>query len=111
MNYPLDKYRFVTAGNKVIAISSYAGRTVRGVAICSPEDVFSLEKGKELAAARCAYKIAQKRCRRARSQMDKAEALYNQANARFDNMCEYYDDAIDSMYVAEEHLEDLLDSM
>lgn len=110
-SYPLNKYRFVTTGNKVIALSTYAGKTVRGVARCSPHDTFSLDKGKELAAARCAYKIAQKRVTRAYNELQKADDKITEAQIRYDNMCEYYDNSIDSMYNAQERLEDLLGSM
>ena len=56
-----NHYHFFVAGKKVVAVSSYAGQTVRGVAICSEADAFDLQKGKELAAARCSAKIARKR--------------------------------------------------
>lgn len=60
-----DKYRYIVNGNTVIAISTYAGKTVKGVAKCDPEDTFDLEKGKKLAAARCNEKVCRKRLRRA----------------------------------------------
>ena len=63
--FPLEKYRYYFAGNKIIATSTYAGQTVRGVALCAPEDEFNEAKGKELAAARCNEKVAQKRYNRA----------------------------------------------
>ena len=55
------RYKYYT-NNKdvVVAVSSYAGKTVRGVAKCDPRDTFDIEKGKELAAARCNEKIAYK---------------------------------------------------
>ena len=56
--YPIEKYKFYTNGSRVIAVSTYAGKTVRGVAVCHAGDTFSLEKGKKLAALRCAEKIA-----------------------------------------------------
>ena len=55
--YPIEKYRYFTNGSKVVAVSTYAGKTVRGVANCDPNDEFSLEKGKELAAARSALHV------------------------------------------------------
>ena len=62
----MTKYQFYTDGKtKVIAVSTYAGKVVRGVAKCDANDTFSLEKGKELAAARCNQKIAKKRLTRA----------------------------------------------
>ena len=50
--YPIEKYKFYTNGSRVIAVSTYAGKTVRGVAVCHAGDTFSLEKGKKLAALR-----------------------------------------------------------
>ena len=62
----MTKYSFYTDGKtKVIAVSTYAGKAVRGVAKCDINDTFSFEKGKELAAARCNQKIAKKRLTRA----------------------------------------------
>ena len=66
MKYPLEKYRFYTDGtNKVIAVSTYAGKFVRGSAKCAPGDKFNPEIGQQLAAARCNEKIAKKRYERA----------------------------------------------
>lgn len=66
MKYPLEKYRFYSDDNgKVIAVSTYAGRFVRGSAKCAPGDKFNPEIGKQLAAARCNEKIAKKRHERA----------------------------------------------
>ena len=57
--YPLEKYKYYQAGNKVIAVSTFAGRTVRGVAKCNPKDNFDLEKGKMLPARKEARSIPQ----------------------------------------------------
>jgi len=58
----VPKYRYYTNGeNVVVAVASYKGRTIRGVAKCSEQDEFDLETGKKLAAARCAMKIARER--------------------------------------------------
>lgn len=111
MNYPLDKYKFVTYGNKVIAISSYGGKRVRGVAICSKDDNFSLDKGKELAAARCALKVAEKRVKRAYNKVAEAEEAYDKAGWHYDAMCDYHADAVNTMYDAADHLESLLESL
>lgn len=62
-DYPFDKYKFYVNVKErtVYAISTYAGKTVRGVAKCAPEDKFDIEYGKRLAAARCNLKVAAKR--------------------------------------------------
>lgn len=62
MRFPLERYKYQTDNKTiVVAISTYAGKTVRGIAKCDPEDAFDLEKGKELAALRCAKKIEKMR--------------------------------------------------
>lgn len=81
--YPIEKYKFYTTKTKdgrmkTIATSTYAGKTVRGVAICDHEDTYNEEVGKKIAAARCAVKVAEKRYFRAAS---KAEAACNAVEA------------------------------
>ena len=86
-------YKYIVAGNKVIALSSYAGKAVRGVAKCAPGDVFDEEKGKNLATARCAYKIALKRQKRANKKYKEALAEFAKAEKFLDQMEEYVDRA------------------
>lgn len=97
MRYGLDKYKFYVSGNKVVAVSSYAGRTVRGVAKCDPRDTFDLETGKKLAAARCAHKIAEKRKARATIEYRKAAAAADEAVNRFNEMKQYFMDSVDQL--------------
>ena len=67
----VPKYRYYTNGkNVVVAVASYKGRTIRGVAKCSEQDEFDLETGKKLAAARCAVKIAKKRVKYAKRERE-----------------------------------------
>lgn len=91
--YPMEKYRFYSTTNKVVAVSTYEGRTVRGVAKCDPKDVFDLQKGRELAAARCNQKIAMKRKNRADRELKKAVAAYVNAQKHMDKMNDYYEDS------------------
>ena len=93
MEYSLNKYKYAQTGNKVIAISTYAGRTVRAVAKADPRDAFSLEDGKKLAAARCNAKIATKRTKNAEFQLSRAKAALEQAEARYNKMTAYFNDA------------------
>ena len=96
--YPINKYKYVmTDDNRTIAISSYAGRTVRGIAKMDPRDEYNEEYGKELAAARCAKKVAKKRRDRAARQVKKAADAYNRAYQYFQKMKVYQADA-DSAY-------------
>lgn len=102
--FPLEKYRFYTNGNKVVAVSTYAGKTVRGVAKCAPEDTFDLEKGKEIAAARCAVRIAQKRY--ARADQKAADAYTALENAKDFSAC-----MDDYLYTAGQELMDTQDHL
>lgn len=106
--FPINKYRFYTTNNKVIAVSTYAGRTVKGVAKCNPGDEFSMDKGKELAAARCAVKIARKRLNRAQRKENEAVAAYRQASMHMDKMTTYCSDAFEAVDAAEANLREVL---
>jgi len=50
--------KFYVAKNKVICVIRYAGRNIRGIAKCSPQDKFDEEIGKKLAHLRCEEKLA-----------------------------------------------------
>ena len=105
--YPLEKYRFYCDGNRVIAVSTYAGKTVRGVAVCASEDEFDLEKGKKLAAARCNQRIALKRAQRAHKKWEEALAACSIADVQYEKMDEYYDDALEAYDFARRQVEEL----
>ena len=92
-NYPIEKYKFYDAGNKIIAVSTYAGKQVRGVAICHPDDNFNLETGKQIAAARCNYRIATKRYERAQAKYAEAQEQLLYAQQHLDKMKEYMTDS------------------
>lgn len=98
-------YRIYETPNKVIAVSSFAGQTVRGVAKCNPVDEFDSEKGAALAAARCGVKIAEKRVKRAYSKIDEAKDIVDAAIAHLSEMMKYQADAEASLNSAQFELE------
>lgn len=100
-------YRFYTAGNMVIAVSSFAGSTVRGVAKCNPNDEFDLEYGKKLASARCAFKIASKRRKRANNKLAQAYSELEKVSAHAVKMGTYVNDAEARYIEAISELEDV----
>lgn len=113
MNYPLEKYHYYTYRNAdgamvVKAVSTYAGKRVVGKAICHPNDKFDLEKGKELAAARCNEKVAEKRHRRAQQKFIEASDAYYKAMHKYSAMIAYRDDAIEEKIEAKKKVEELL---
>ena len=112
-NYTNDKYTYFVADKqkKVVAVSTYAGKIVRGVAKCDPRDEFSVEDGKRLAAARCAVKVAKKRNANAIKQKQNA---YNELVAkqhRLQKMNDYVDDSRRDLDTAIKTLTDIETSM
>lgn len=106
MNYPIEKYKIIEHKNEVIAISTYAGKTVKGVAKADPRDEFDVEKGKKLAIARCAMKIAVKRQNRAKKCLAVAQARLEEAKKWEKKMADYVSD---SMIAASKSLDELYD--
>jgi hypothetical protein len=97
-SFTYDKYNYFTDGeNKVVAVATYAGKPVRGVAKCDPQDNFDLATGKELAAARCNAKIAKKRQANAFNQMSAAKAHLANAEKHYNDMLSYYKDACEAL--------------
>ena len=116
MRYPLEKYRFFTRTKKdgakqVIAISTYGGKAVRGVANCDPRDTYNFEDGKKLAAARCNLKIAEKRAARAKRKVKEATEAYEIQKRFLDRMNEYKYDAEHEVDVARIELNKLIESL
>lgn len=109
--YPIEKYKFYAAPNKVVAVSTYEGKIVRGVAKCDPRDHFDPELGKQLAAARCNQKIAAKRQRRADKELKKAVAAFDKAQKHMFAMNDYYEDARSAAKTANSRVNTLLKTM
>ena len=110
----MDKrYKYVRDGsNTVIAISTYAGKTVKGIAKCDPNDNFSYDYGKKLAKARCDVKISRKRYKNADSKLKATyEALIAAriaARKYYNKMFNYKADAFKAMETAKENLANIL---
>lgn len=107
----MSNYRFYNSKNKVIAVSTYAGKPVRGVAKCDPDDTFSLEYGETLAAARCNEKIAEKRVSRAKRKVDEAQEAYMTAKRYYERMSKYYEDSVANLDVARVYVDDVLNDI
>lgn len=118
--YPIEKYTFKTYtktnkdGTKstvVIALTTYCGKIVKATAKCSEGDEFSLEKGKELAAARCDLKVCIKRMNRAGNKRHEASLVVEEASRKFDKMNKYFSDATTEAFEATERLRKIEDSL
>ena len=89
----MPRYKIYESGNKVIAVSSFAGKAVRGIAKCDPSDTFSPEIGRQLAEARCNVNVADKRERYAADRLKDAIAWYNEASAYMQKQLARFGDA------------------
>lgn len=87
---------YIDEKNKsVIAVCRYAGRNIRAVAKCAPEDTFDIEFGTKLAIARCEVKVAKAKIQNASVAYMKASIAADEAQRRYDKMKNYYMDAVD----------------
>ena len=107
------KYRIYTANRDktVIAVSSFAGRTVKGIAKCDPKDAPDLEKGIKLAILRCDEKIANKKVNRGIMKVKAAKTELEAANKKFSHMQEYLNDSQNKLLKASKELFDFENSL
>ena len=99
----MARYKYIELPDKVICISTFAKKKVRGVAHCAPEDNFDLTVGKTLARFRCDEKIANKRIKRAIQKYDEAYAEYQKAKHHLNEMKEYWEDSVKRANVVTEN--------
>lgn len=91
----------------VVATSTYAGKTVRGVARCHPNDEFDMDKGIQLAVARCNLKVADKRQARACRKVKEAKLALYEAQVFLDKMRDYRVQSMFDYLLAKDDLEDI----
>ena len=115
--YPIEKYNIAIHQHKdygtveTIAWSTYAGKVVRGKAICHIEDTYNEQKGIKLAVARCAERIALKRQARAEKLLAKAQHQMQVAQKYLIDMTNYADDARLEVTNAKAEVADILSKM
>jgi hypothetical protein len=90
------KYKIDEEKRTIVAFSTFAGRTVTGVARCADTDEFNVETGKKLAAARCSVKIAEKRMKRAEECDSWAKECVEYWTAELEKMKHYDADSVEA---------------
>ena len=88
------RYFYNVSDNKVVCVSHYAGKPVRGIAKCDPSDEFDAETGRKLSQKRCDVKIAEKRLARATERLEDAVAQLNAARDLVNRMTAYRTDSL-----------------
>ena len=109
--FPYDKYKYFVNGNKIIAISTYAGKTVRGVATCHPEDNFDMETGKQLAAMRCDLKVREKRWKAANQKAEEKWIAFRKAEDESDEADIFLDESYNDWEKAKKDYQVFMDSL
>lgn len=106
------KYQIDTSQDeKIVAMSSFAGIPVKGIAKCDPNDVYDMEKGIKLAIRRCDEKIAVKKMARGQQKLAAAEKEFEAAKERLEMMQQYADDAEINLVKTSKELADYLNTL
>ena len=107
----LKDFRFFKTNNKVVAIRTYIGKTVKGIAKCDPRDNYDEEIGMKLAAARCNNKVATKRMHRSYNEMLAAERDLKIAEAKLTKASNYFQYACLEKSQAKAELDNILEPL
>lgn len=89
------KYYVNLSKGEVIAVCHYAGQTVKSVAHCHPTDEFDIDKGKEIAKAKCEVKVGQIKVRNATIKFRAAAKAADEADRKYNKMKQYFIDSTD----------------
>lgn len=101
-------YNVDLKGNKIVCVSHYAGKAVRGVAKCDTQyDEFNVETGMELAKLRCDQKIAKKRVKNLSNKLHSAIETYEVSKNNVDSLKSNLDAAINEAFAITVNLEEL----
>lgn len=117
MRFPIEKYRIIVHQNpetltaETIAWSTYAGKVVKGKAICAIDDDYKEKDGNLLAVLRCALKIANKRKKNAENKLRLAKEQLEAAQKYVDKMTAYYNDSCLEIEETEKEIQDLLSKL
>lgn len=103
------KYYYLPDGT-TIALSHFAGKTVKGIAYLKPGDTYDKETGEKIAAAKCNEKIAGLRYHRAMRMREEALNAFYAAGRALSNMEEYYERSYEEWDAAQNDLVELIKS-
>ena len=102
-------YKYVYHKNKVIAISSFAGKPVKATAKCDPADGYVKELGELIAKSRCDIKVAKRRRKHAGKKLEEAKKELEAAKARVAKMEAYVLDAYELHQQAKQAYDKLME--
>lgn len=98
----MARYKIYPSEKHVVVVSRFAGKPVRGIAKCAPDDTYNEDFGIQLAKARCDLKVAEKRVQRSQDLYNEALRGLQEAEARLSKMRDYVVDAAMELSAASE---------
>ena len=106
------KYNIYEDGKgKVIVVSYYEGRCVRGIAKCSPADEYNAAIGVTLAQTRCDAKIAVLKKKKRIKELENADAVFHKAREEYLKKKQHVDNAIKECEEADNLVQRFLDDL
>ena len=91
----MARYTFYKHDNEIICVSRYAGKPVRAIAKCAPQDKFDEETGKSIAKLRVDIKVAEKRFKRLAAERDRLGDMLDDLSEKYDKIDDQYCEAYD----------------
>jgi len=108
MRYKMIYYAKPTGERVTVAESTFAGKRVKGVAVCHINDTYDKEFGDKLAQARCDHAISTKRVRRINKQLDWYKKYINNLYEELHKAEVAGDKATDRFFETKEIVENLV---
>ena len=93
----MRQYTYHVTEDKVYCITKFAGKAIKGVAKCDPEDTFNLDTGKGLSKCRCNAKIATKKHKIACDKLEEARTRLIEATKYMHIALENFNDTYKKM--------------
>ena len=110
-----DKYSFYydlkCDIKKVICVTYYKGKPIKGIAKCAPCDDFDISVGEKLAYLRCKNKFLKRKSEQATSAYSKAVVAAGKAEMNRLNAIDFFNEVSSELYAARQELASLETSL
>ena len=108
----MKTYTYHFAENKIVCITKYAGKAVRGIAKCDERfDEFNTDTGKKLSKARCDVNVRKKMVARSAEKVARVEAELANLTRIAANLKKKYNEDLEAYVAAKDFLKDLENSL
>lgn len=98
-------FKFFNDGKgKIIAVSYFNKKAVKGIAKCCENDKFNEDVGRELAAERCTVKVLKKKTKKAAEKYLNSLIMADRAERKAKKLLKYYCKVANELHEAETQL-------